>query len=104
MAVNRERKQVWEEQTTLDFDYDTLGQALKRIEEAIAYYGADAKIFEEGESYSNSDRKYLRVKTQRLENDAEYNKRIAYEEQWTAQQVDRDRAEFERLKKQFGDK
>lgn len=101
MAVDRNRKQVWETRTTFNFDWDHLSEVLEKVQEAIKAYGADAKIFEEEEEYSQSSRKYLNVKTQRLENDAEYNKRIAYEEKWEAQNAQRERAEFERLKKQF---
>jgi hypothetical protein len=101
MAVNRERKQRWDEKTSIDIDGGTLADAAKEIQRLIEQYGADARIESYCEAYSNSDKEYMHVMTPRLENDKEYNERIAQEEKWEAQRLESDRANYERLRKQF---
>jgi hypothetical protein len=104
MAVNRTRKTIWEESTSLDLEYSTLGGALKEIQNLIERHGADAKIESHAAAYSDSDKEYLYVMTPRPENDDEYNKRIKNEELYQAQQDERDEREFKRLQEKFKDK
>lgn len=102
MTVNRERKMVPRQQTSLNFEYDTLDQVLKRLKELIKDYGKDATIQCHAEQYSNSDKEYMYVYMNEPETDAEMTTRIAYEESWAKLAEERDAAEFKRLQAKFG--
>jgi len=98
--VDRERKMVSREVSTLDVGYRSLGSLLEDIQNLISQYGAEARV--EKRPYSYSDGEYVAVLAVLPETDKEMAHRIAKEEHWQAQQALRDRAEFERLKAKFG--
>ena len=98
--MDRERKMVSREVSTLDVDYRSLGSLLEDIQNLISQYGAEAQV--EKRPYSYSDGEYVAVLAVLPETDEEMARRIAKEEHWQAQQALRDRAEFERLKAKFG--
>lgn len=101
MAINTERQEKWQEQSSLDLEYCTLAEAKKKIEGLIAEYGENAKIYSYCDRYSNSEKEYMHVMTPRLENDQEYNTRIEQETKSEERRAVNERAEFERLSKKF---
>ena len=104
MEVNYERKMVPKQQTSFNFDYDTLESVLKQVKDAIKSYGKDAKIMCHGDAYSNSDKEYMYVYMDEPETDAEMVKRIAQEEQSKKECDERDAADYKRLQAKFGAK
>ena len=99
--VDRTRLTTSQQVGELDFDFDTLPEALKRIQEAIEIYGPDAKIEECGRPYSESSR-YLAITKMLPETDEDMNKRIREAEAWEKRRDEQEAKEFERLKKKFG--
>ena len=100
MAVDRNRKLVWHEKISIDFEYDTLDEAIAKLQSHRADYGGDARIEEHPRTYS--DGTYLAIMVNEPETDREMTKRIAQEEHYAAQQEERDRQDYERLQKKFG--
>jgi hypothetical protein len=100
MAVDRNRKLVWHEKISIDFEYDTLDEAIASLQRHRADYGGDARIEERHHQYS--DGTYLAIMVKEPETDLEMTKRIAQEEHYAAQQEERDRQDYERLQKKFG--
>jgi len=85
----------------------TLGKAKAHLESLITKYGPDAQLDWDSNFYypydeNPSPRYHIRV--ERLENDEEFEKRLAQEKTWKDAQAARDLAEFERLNKLFGKK
>ena len=100
MAVNYERKKVKREVATLNIDYSTVGEAIRELQTVRKSYGADARI---GRAhYQYEDGEYWAITAMFDETDEEMRKRIAEEEKWEAEQAERDRRDFERLKAKFG--
>ena len=104
MTVNRERKMVSKEQTSLSLNYSSLGSILEEIQRCIELYGKDATVFMRCEAYSNSDKEYPYVYMDVPETDAEMAKRIAQEEEWDKNREESDKANYARLQKIYGDK
>lgn len=106
MAVNRQRKIVWDQKESVDLDGLTFNEAIDRIRRLQRLYGDASTKLEEDymDVYSDSDRRCLYVYVSREENDTEYAKRIAQEEHWDNIRQQNERAEFERLSKLYGDK
>lgn len=104
MAVNYERKMVPKEQTSIDFEYDTLELVLKKVKELIQDYGKDAKIMCRREPYSDSDREHMYIYVDEPETDKEMAERIAHEEKYAKLKEERDAAEYKRLQEKFGAK
>ncbi len=105
MKVQRERQKIWANTgDRLSLDFTTLAELQKEVKALIKEYGPDARYSMQHEPYSSSDTQYPYLQVERLENDEEYAKRIANEERWAAQAAARDRAEYERLSKIFGEK
>lgn len=100
MAVNRERKMIEDEYTSIDFEYNTLDEAINRLQKYRKELGGDARFSIRQHEYS--DNTYLALITTRPETDAEMAKRIANEERWAAQREQQERETFERLAKKFG--
>ena len=100
MAVNRERKMIKVEYTSIDFQYDTLNQAIERLLKYREDVGGDAQFDIRQHKYS--DNTYLALMTTRPETDAEMTKRITQEEHYENLREKREREEFERLAKKFG--
>lgn len=100
--VDRERRTIWDPKTSLDLEYCNLKQARMHIEELIKMYGEDARIETYQYPYSDSDKEYLYVYVERPEEDAEMNRRIAMEEQMEKLQLERERMQYEALKKKYG--
>jgi len=100
MTVNRERKLVWHEKTSIDFEYDTLDKAIANLQRHREDYGGAARIEERYHEYS--DGKYLAIMVYEPETDKEMTTRIAREEQFAARQEEHERKEYERLLKKFG--
>ncbi len=100
MAVNYERKKVKREVATLDIDYSTVAEAIRELQSILESYGSDARI--ERSHYEYNDGEYWAITTMVDETDEQMRKRIAHEEVWEAEQAERDRRDFERLKAKFG--
>ena len=100
MAVNYERKKVSREVATLDLDYRSIDEAIKDLQQIRRNYGTELRI--RRQSYDYSDGEYWAVMGDRDETDEEMRSRIANEERWEAEQAERDRRDFERLKAKFG--
>ncbi len=101
--VNRQRKMVMKEQCYIgNFDYSDLENIQKQIGELIKQYGKDAEIRMHCEAYSDSDKEYMYLFKSVPETDEEMNNRIAKEEQAEKMVEERNRSEYERLKKIFG--
>jgi uncharacterized Fe-S cluster-containing protein len=100
MTVNYERQLVEHEETTIYLEYHTLGQIAEEIQRLIESYGADATV--KMRSDYGSTKEYPTVFTKRLENDKQYQYRIAGEERWAKDQEQRDAAEYARLTAKFG--
>jgi hypothetical protein len=83
MTVNRERKLVWHEKTSIDFEYDTLDEAIAKLQSHREDYGGDARIEERHHEYS--DGTYLAIMVNEPETDREMTTRIALLEQYAAQ-------------------
>lgn len=98
---NLERKTKSEVQTDFDVSGYSLGEILEYVKTYINNYGADAKVENYRPMYEEYE--YLAIMKQVPETDAEYNKRIALETKYEEIAKQRDIAEFERLKKKFGD-
>lgn len=98
---NLERKMVSTYKASFTVEYRTLGQILKDVKYCIAQYGADALVQNYQEMYSDSS--YPAIMKMEPESDERYNKRIALETKYEEIAKQRDIAEFERLKKKFGD-
>jgi len=100
MTVNRERKKVWREVTSLDMEYMSLDSVIAELQSYRNQYGAHTRI--EKRQYDYSDGEYYAVMCERDETDYEMTKRIGKEERWEAEKTARDLAELARLKKQYG--
>ena len=100
MTVNRERKMVQARVYYLDLEYNTLADARMEIDRLIAEYGETALLKTYHEAWDDTDR--LGVFVDRAETDDEMAKRIAQEEYYAAQQAERDRREYDRLKALLG--
>jgi len=101
MTVNRERKKIWREATSLDMEYMSLDSVIAELQSYRNQYGAHTRI--EKRHYDYSDGEYYAVMCERDETDYEMTKRIGKEERWEAEKTARDRVEFERLKAKFGE-
>lgn len=101
MAVDRNRKIVWREITSLDdvLDGKTLDQAIQELQERKADH-PEGKLDWCQDRYS--DQYHLVLLSPDLESDEEMQTRIAREEQWDREQEDRDRRQYEALRKRFG--
>jgi hypothetical protein len=104
IEVNYNRKMVPKQQTSLNFEYDTLETVLKEVKRLIKDYGKDAKIQCHCDAYSNSDKEYMYVYMDELETDGEMAKRIAQEEQWKKDCDERDASEYRRLQEKYNAK
>jgi hypothetical protein len=106
MATRKIISATVEEVSPYDFD-TSLANVKERIDEWIKKYGADARLDWDANFYypyeQNPSPRYT-LKIQRPENDEELEKRTAQEKKWQDEREARDRAEYDRLKKQFGDK
>ena len=104
MTVNRERKMVSKEQTSLSLNYSSLGSILEEVQRCIELYGKDASPSKLGDAYSDSDKEYPYVYMDVPETDKEMAERIAKEEHWEQESQARDKANYERLQKIYGEK
>jgi hypothetical protein len=100
MTVNRERKKVWREVTSLDMEYSSLDSVIAELQSYRDQYGANTRI--EMRQYDYSDGEYYAVMCERDETDYEMTKRIGQEERWEVEKTARDLAELARLQKQYG--
>lgn len=82
-----------------------LKDALKEIQTLIEEHGEDATldIDRECEAYSDHYYAYARIYVKREETDQEFATRLTKEAKRKAERVARDKAEYERLKKEFGE-
>jgi hypothetical protein len=104
LKINYGRKMVTKEQTSVNFEYDTLETVLKEVKRLIKDYGKDAKIMMRRTEYSDSDKEYMYLYKDEPETDEAMAKRIADEEECTRRDDERDAAEFKRLQAKFGAK
>ena len=100
MAVDRARKMIEVEYTSINFKYNTLDEAIERLQKYREEVGGDARF--DTRQYDYSDGTYLALMTKRPETDAEMTKRITQEEHYENLREKREREEFERLAKKFG--
>lgn len=100
MTVNRERMMIWAEYANINLEYDTLDEAIERLQEHRKQIDGEARF--ELRSHAYEDDSYLALMVKRLETDAEMAKRIAQQERFFADREKRERAEYERLAKKFG--
>ena len=101
MNVNRERKMIPVEVTQFNIDGETIKQIIARLQDMALSYGEDAVINKENEPYS--DGTYLGVFVKRPETDEVMTARIAQEEYWAKRHADSRRAQYEALKREFGE-
>lgn len=99
MKVNRERKKVLKEQTSLYLEYQTLDDLIQTLQGYRESYGGDARVAKR--SYDYDDGEYWAIMQEVPETDKEMQARIAREEQWAAIEAKREREEFERLRAKF---
>lgn len=96
------KKKVWDiVETYVDIDCSTLESFSNQIDSWKKEYGSSA-MFEFQDDYDGYS-KHLVLKAEREETDEEYNKRIVQEEYYREMTEKRDREEFQRLKKKFGE-
>ncbi len=95
------KKLVWRDKETVDFDYKTLGESFKLLEELRSRYGDEARFDLHG--YPYEDDEYLFIQVQEYETDEEYNKRVAQEIHVQEQRLKRELDEYKRLQAKFGD-
>lgn len=100
MTVNRERKKVWREVTSVYMDYTSLDDVIAELQSYRDEYGERTRM--QKMHYEYNDGYYYAVMYEGDETDAEMTKRIAQEEKWAAEQKVRDLAQLEYLKKQYG--
>lgn len=100
MAVNRNRKMIEVEYTSINFEYNTLDEAIERLQKYREELGGNATF--DTRQYDYSENTYLALMTKRLETDAEMAKRIAHEEHYENLREKHEYEEFERLAKKFG--
>lgn len=100
MNVNRERKRVWQELTSVYMDGISLDSVIAELQGYRDEYGEHTRLEKQG--HYGSDDYYYAVMYERDETDAEMQARIAREEAWAAEQFARDQETYERLKTQFG--
>lgn len=100
--VDRTRKLVPRRKSSLDFEYDSLETALRKITQAIEDYGKDATIKPYNEPYDTSNKQYLGIYAMDPETDEELKRRIDNEERHEKAREKHEKAEFERLRKKFG--
>jgi hypothetical protein len=99
MAKQKPRKEVSECISTISLYYTRAVDLVKELEEMIQKYGPSVYI--DDYYYAYDETKYQAYYFKRLENDAEYEKRMQQEAVWEQKKADQDKAEYERLKKQF---
>ena len=104
MTVNRERKMVSKEQTSLSINYSSLKNILEEVQRCIELYGENATVYMRGEAYSDSDKEYPYIYMDVPETDAEMAARIAQEESWEKTRQENDKANYARLSKIYGEK
>lgn len=85
----------------VDMDYATLGEFRDRIDAWIKQHSRNA-MFESQDDYDGYGR-HIVLKAERLETDEEYEYRKKSEEHYKKIAEERDRKEFERLKKKYGE-
>jgi hypothetical protein len=79
----------------------TLAQMLEKVQELIIEFGADTDV-DFTEAYDDDDTPMFLLKRNRLETDAEYEKRTTNEAARQARQDRADLIEFKRLTQKFG--
>jgi hypothetical protein len=94
------KKTVWVKGYSLDLEGSIEDAAKQLADLAAKYPGAKLEEFEE--QYSNSDRRYLYLMTERLETDQEEQAREANETRWANEHEQRERAQLAALQKKYG--
>ena len=94
MAVDRNRKLVPKEKTSIYLEHNTLDEAIALLERLRESYGGKAVI----KNVSRFGDDYLALMVETPETDQQMNRRIAEEEQ----REKREREDYERLAKKFG--
>lgn len=100
MTVNRERMMVRKLVESADWVDSSLGYIRAKIDQAIEAYGETATL--DWHQFMYDESRYLYIFADRPETDEQMAKRIEQEELLEQRRLARDRAEFERLSKQFG--
>lgn len=92
-------------EATMDWDGYTLDEMIARIEEIRKEYSdrfTDIKLDKDWVNDYDGERIVWKFVGKRMETDAEYNTRIDNIKKREAEQAERERAEYERLKAKFG--
>jgi hypothetical protein len=100
MAVNRERKMINTPVESADWTYVRLGDIQTQLTAAINRHGPNAML--DWHTLPYDETRYLYIFADVPETDEAMATRIANEELYEERRVARDRAEFERLSKMFG--
>lgn len=98
MAVDRNRKLVPKEKTSIYLEHNTLDEAIALLERLRESYGGKARILKRREW----DDEYLALMAEEPETDLEMKRRISREELNKTVREERERQDFERLAKKFG--
>lgn len=103
--VDRNRKKVWQTVNYgVDLEYIKVTDVIKQLKDYVDEYGEDIRFeLEYSDPYGDSDRQYLVITKEVDETDEQMKNRIAQEEYREKSRLDRDRQDYERLKKQFGE-
>lgn len=90
---------------SLSINYSSLADIEKEARETRLYLEgqgwSNLQVEMVGEAYSNSDREYPYIFGDRMETEEEAEKREAQEAEIAARNAERDRAQYERLRRQF---
>ena len=100
MQVNRERKRVQYEVTSIYLEDKSLDRVIQELQGYRAEYGESACLAQR--RYPYEDDHYWAIMAERDETDAEMAARIAQEEYWCADHAAREAREYERLRAKFG--
>jgi hypothetical protein len=99
MAVNRERQKIWIKARRLEVDEESIDDIIKTLQDLRAGLVGNVKL--QVLLHGHAGGNYIGVMHQRDETDAELAHRIEYEESTQARQTERDRIQYEHLKKKF---
>jgi serine protease inhibitor len=95
-----ERRMMWAEYESADFEYDSVEDVIKRLQQLVDENANSKFRFERiNIPYTDDERLYIMI--EREENDREYAERIEQEEYIKKLTAERERKEYERLKAKF---
>jgi uncharacterized lipoprotein YehR (DUF1307 family) len=99
---NLTRKKIRREVGSLDLSYTTIKDLREQLDYYAKQYGEDAEIDMTSAPYDEYE--YVGVFEMGLENDLQYNHRIANETMWELETQNREQAELKRLQAKYATK